>query len=1298
MKVPFFLIFLACEIFIGTLALRAQDDDVQKVSLGGENSPLMVFDFKKRTDPEGKEKEGEREPLLFNEQEHQHEREATDNENNYFYAEDTSADEKEPGSSKIKTEEPALVLKIFNRGYLKLDGVEFEAVAGPSRGKQSRTYNSLVQKIAQYQKLKTEGRQQEVLLSFLKELADASQKYILKKEGSLFKERQKLKPSSDRTERSYKRIDACNLLLNGITAERLRLDNSENTVCWSPLPGRRFQAHHIRDYQSNFAAGMISSLDRFLLNAPSSKEFVFKPELPNKQLTELNAKQLGFSRALIATGVTEQEANLLGRELATFKLAQLIGCKLVPEVIPTAIGPKGNQKIGNAQQYLCGEQLYEERVRDLSPEELTVFFGTIEQANEYLAEVASGASAPLDGWKLCFPDSLEEVSREKALLEKGKEITMERALELAYQGKLSFQIKELCSINHDIDLTDPVIQRSLSNIQLLHLITGELDPNLQNFIFLKDEHGHWKAYSIDHTFSFPSYFTEINDQFLEALKNEKLVRHVLKTPLLIDEQMGEAILALTPEGIESALEDTRLTTAEIEATKRRVVLLQQYIKIERDSGGYVRSPAEDQTEEDKAPLLAGLSHENFLVWGEKTYEILKVHPERSYLGKALEVKEQKEKELQAILAGKSRLNKRDGESEQKEKLASALQPNSHQISIFEFEGRKHSASESEADDELERNNSQTSEETKKTVLKNFTSAVENKLYYQFDYLRNRVGDIHRWPLFSPLKYWSSEILPQEAQQLIFNTNSLRSQAEQMEEVTRSLLAQLTNKNPLSMLNHDLWKNLIKQLGETETAWSNAAQALEGEQKSLPAALSSSRQSYFEEAKNKKEAVAIELLWAQVYHAEHKAKAALDQQHSYSQGALKKIGKAQQAWRILISNLTPFSRTPNSVKIWKKQFEIAASLKSEYSEFFSHWLKAIKLRHASTDPLLYPITLSEYKSDEGKVWDDFLNHVYKMIEAPNLDEQQLWNEVIQEISFQKLYLLAEQATTHVREVQQEVNWFAQDKIIQTETHIANMRRFGYPVTYVELMSVANIDVEKLAELCEVWEQLKKANQLEKKAWGAVIELASKLAPNKNFKHEKPLQDQNEQSRVAWVLFQARQLESQGARTKAKFHELDDSRAGSPFLVDQDDDGGLIPAAKLHRFQKAIDNSPLDQVGYQLKKIKNLCEENMKIAALCDLTRWKPTFPSVQLTRLQEMSEPGRDFLLVSLYEEAIMKSFFHQIDDFPHCLNYKTLLEEMLDGVSDEIKEEWDQSLQNMKALQLESKELLDRLALLRGFK
>lgn len=1286
------LLLVSLRFFIGVTLFGAQEVEEifkeneqasQSLAANHAASPLMMDLFK------GKSEKRSSEEAAFLLEQYRRKSDARDED---FFLQEENSDEEGKDHTILNTTSTdvlnchdqkieELKPKFFiSRGYLNLIPSEFQAIAGPSRGPQSKKYNSLVKKLKVYKEEK-KNKSTEEQLSFLEELAQAAKDYIAKKENSFLKETGKTNFEPNSIDRACSRIDACNLLLNGITVERLRLDNPVGSINYSPRFGRYIGDQKIESCEKHFAEGMISKLAHFKLNRPSSHEFIFKPESLKKEITELHAKQLGFSSELAATGITQSEANFSGRALATYKLAQLIGCDLVPEVMSVIFDLEGNEEIGNAQKYLHGKQLYEERMIDLSDNDLISLFGSLEQGQEYLAEVAVGVSHLQDGWKLCFPDSFEQIGVEKPLFENGEKITFNRALDLARDGKLSFQKKELYWVNNDIDFRDPILQKSLSNLQLLHLITGEQDPNPTNFIF-EQEKRHWKAYSIDHDLSFPRDFTEIDDQFIEDRAFDKEIKYVLKKPLLIDQEMGEAILALTPEKVKRAMEETRLTQAEIEATLSRFTQLQEYIEMEKNSGGYVHDPIENEKENDLFPVSC--APENSLVWGKETYEILKEHPERSYVGSMLIAKKKKEKELAAIL------NKKNEIMETKE---------FNKANLFEppFVPKvNRSVSESSSDSNI-------SEQTTTTIdwrmLNGFTQALKN--FNREKYiggLRKEVTKILKPSRFSisTLNPFSNDI-SEEIKQLIVDHNTLLFTAGKTEEEAQSYFQALIDKNVIPPVNQDPWRELVRMFSEAESFCNKAVRALEEEQRLLPEGLYSLRKSYLQEVKSKQEVVAINLLWAQLYEAEHRAK--LDQ---------NSILKAQQAWRVLASNLkTPFK---DLFEIWKKHIQVATSLTHEFTEFFPYWLEAIKTRHKSVDPQSTLVSQSIDHVSEILAWDHLLKQVYKKIATlENLTtpkEKLLWDEVLQEIGAQKFYTLAQQITTHILLSQKEIDALAQTKMIQIETHIATIRRLGYPIAYIELMSIVGVDMEKLKDLCSFWEQLKKDTELETRLWSVAAELASKLASNKKLKYEKSFRDHNKQSRLASFFYQVQQAEMLGDLAKERWRGLDESqvssqmtsRASSPTFMNDSKYEKTVAYVNHHRLQKAIDNASIDQVVFELEKVKNLCEENLALGKSCYFEEWKPTFPSVKLSRFEELINPeATHYVFFNFYEEEVMKSFVNQINNFPDCAECKTALEEMLNRTSDHIKEGLDQACQKMETLQAELQSHLDAIVLLRGF-
>lgn len=1301
------LIFFLLQVTIGVSLLQAEqianscEDNVQTAqfkSADGFTSPLMMFGRLARNE---KPTERSDEEVAFLVEKYGR----RDGEKGFVEEENSDEEEQKEdssGSDKPFSEStsghPQETKKIDASSnsnfsdHIELSVSAFQRVAGLSRGVQSDTYNSLIEMLSQYQKEKNKSTEEALL--FLSTLAKKTKEYLLIKENSLFKEAKKIHPNHKLVERASNRINACQLLLNGITAERLRLDNPKGSINYSPPVGFPIGERDISDCEPHFASGMSSrKVSLLTFNKKLPGQFIFKP-VSDRPISSIQAGQLGFSEALIATGVTEREANLSGRALATYKIAKLIGCDLVPKVRPIIFRAKGNDEIGNVQEYIDGKELYKERMIHVFQDELTQFFRSVEEGEEYLAEVATGITDIQLGWKLFFIASghLEEVSLESPILEKGEKISFERALALAKERKLFFQRSELYEVNSEIDFSDPHIQKSLSNLQLLHFITGEQDPNLRNFTFKKNADGHWKAYSFDHDLSFPRDFISIDDDAIEARRYGKLAKHILQRPILIDEEMGESILAIIPEDIEKVLEGTRLTTAEIEATKSRLVELQDYIRKEKEAGGYVRNPTGDLTDE------------NVLVWGKETYEILKKFPKRNYLAKMLEAKEQKEKELQAISAQRNQVVEEEPKSIEPEKFDNGLEahyvpflmeainnkPQTSSISSLLDD----SGSENSEDKAFEREIShQTMESIFWMPLHNFREAIEQFGATTYEELKNKLAALNKSSFFSLLSLMPSSSISEEVEKLIFHNNTLRLRAEKKGEEARSFFTQLI-ENKISLASHeDPWKEALKKFDEAQSDWEETIQALEAEEHSLSYELYSLRQIDFQKAKNQQERIAVEFLWMQLYEAEHCAK--LDE---------KKIEKAQQAWRILASHLT--GSFQDSSKIWEQQFKIAESLTNHFTNLFPYWLKAIKIRYKSIASRSTSQSRSIDSRDEMAAWDDLLNRV-SLTESLNTNYhdragQLLWSNVIQEIGFQKLCARAQETSNNVVLLQEEIAKLAESKIVQTTSHIAKFSRFGYPMIHTQLINITGVDHEKLNDLSCFWDDLKKKTQLEQQSWSAVFEAANKLSINKKLKNEKSLQHYNEASHIASLFFQAQQLELLGNQAIKNFSNLNLSRASSPFLAPNHKSEEIPSIVYAHRFEKTINNFSIDNISFELKKAQDLCNRLIEVMSTSALPEsWKPTFPSEKLyrwdERLEEVGHVGGEYLVVDFYREEIMKAFLNQINDFPNAIQFQTHLEEMLlNGASHEFKNKWNQTYQKIKTLKKELCYTLDQLALVRG--
>lgn len=420
--------------------LRAGIIEAQVVE---KTSPLMMFEERSANSQDHDSSSGD-----------QVAQQARINESRELDDDDLSIDQQRGSFSQDVAETPKLSAEtILSRRYLNIDPDEFEIISGKSRGLASQQLNALMKALQEYKQSQSNNENDEEKCSQLTNLESLTKGYLKTKQDSLNAALEKPLPPREEIERAFRRIDACHLLLRGIDVERFALEGKVITRFHPeqgliPRRGIRYRPGDILEYQSQFAAGMISSVDFFKLHDGS--EFVFKEESPLEELPDLNAEQLNLPK-----GTTKKNANFAGRSLATYKIDDLLGSQLVPRVGFTSLGGEGKEKRGHFQELAEGAPLYREEAVRMSDAEVQAIFGNEDAVVQNLVQLAMGGSSDDDIARLHFPNFLVQASPQKPLLENGEPISEARAIELALNRALYFEVlhsKKISYVNQQVDL------------------------------------------------------------------------------------------------------------------------------------------------------------------------------------------------------------------------------------------------------------------------------------------------------------------------------------------------------------------------------------------------------------------------------------------------------------------------------------------------------------------------------------------------------------------------------------------------------------------------------------------------------------------------------------------------------------------------------------------------------------------------------------------------------------------------------------------------------------------------------
>jgi hypothetical protein len=147
------------------------------------------------------------------------------------------------------------------------------------------------------------------------------------------------------------------------------------------------------------------------------------------------------------------------------------------------------------------------------------------------------------------------------------------------QVSLSGQLHQGESQRGGVDLTDPTLQRMLSNLQVLDAICGQLDRHTGNFLIDSDVEGRVKSVTgIDLDVSFT------NDH--KDIYAEQTVGHFKGLPVAIDKDFAKRVLSLTADDLTEILSPL-LAGPEVEGARQRLRQVQDALRERQENNTLV---------------------------------------------------------------------------------------------------------------------------------------------------------------------------------------------------------------------------------------------------------------------------------------------------------------------------------------------------------------------------------------------------------------------------------------------------------------------------------------------------------------------------------------------------------------------------------------------------------------------------------------------------------------------------------------------------------------------------------------
>lgn len=338
-----------------------------------------------------------------------------------------------------------------------------------------------------------------------------------------------------------------------------------------------YLARHERQVEENFASGNTANVSKITYGDGSVA--VFKPKLTGDNPID--------SRLRWGMPDNLDDANLEGRNVATYGVAQSLGLNIVPH---TDYAVHGNQG-GTSQAFVKGSSLATECDHALGSDYHSILY-----------DIVFGGGSPPFGYG-CDDRGKKQIEKKRASSNKKEQTDL--CDELAAQNHLWTTRKDhdceaISNTVAEVEFSSPSMQKSVADAHILDLLTGQADRNPGNFIFAKQEDGTVEARLIDNDISFGETLTDISGDTVPQPDGTSPARPSLlpKLPRLIDQATADQITAMTNQDLESTLAANGLTQGEMKAAVKRLANLKNHIaEIQRGNvaGGQLVNNWNDQT-------------------------------------------------------------------------------------------------------------------------------------------------------------------------------------------------------------------------------------------------------------------------------------------------------------------------------------------------------------------------------------------------------------------------------------------------------------------------------------------------------------------------------------------------------------------------------------------------------------------------------------------------------------------------------------------------------------------------------
>lgn len=338
-----------------------------------------------------------------------------------------------------------------------------------------------------------------------------------------------------------------------------------------------YLARNERQVEENFAGGNTATVSKITYGDGSIA--VFKPKLTGSNPV-VDQLKWGMPDNL-------DDANLEGRNVATYGVAKSLGLNIVPHTDYAVHGDHG----GTSQAFVKGNSLGTQcdHVRG-------------SDYNVMLYDIVFGDGSPPFSYG-CDDRGKKQIEKKRA---RGNEKEQKALCEkLAAENHLwtiqkDHDCEAISNTVAEVEFSSPSMQKSVADAHILDLLTGQADRNPGNFIFAKQQDGTVEARLIDNDISFGETLTDISGDTVPQPDGTSPARPLLlpKLPRLIDQATADQITAMTNQDLQSTLTANGLTRGELQAAFKRLANLKNHIaEIQRGNvaGGQLVNNWNDQT-------------------------------------------------------------------------------------------------------------------------------------------------------------------------------------------------------------------------------------------------------------------------------------------------------------------------------------------------------------------------------------------------------------------------------------------------------------------------------------------------------------------------------------------------------------------------------------------------------------------------------------------------------------------------------------------------------------------------------